>query len=56
MAIKLGNTGINKAYLGGTEIKKLYLGENLIFDNSANTDAFIIEVDTTKVGTPSNQF
>jgi hypothetical protein len=34
MAIKIGNTGINKAYLGGTEIKKLYLGENLIFDNT----------------------
>jgi hypothetical protein len=34
MAIKIGNTGINKAYLGGTEIKKLYLGANVIFDNS----------------------
>ena len=34
MAIKIGNTGINKAYLGGTEIKKLYLGTNVIFDNT----------------------
>jgi hypothetical protein len=34
MAIKIGNTGINKAYLGGTEIKKLYLGANVIFDNT----------------------
>jgi len=34
MAIKIGNTGINKAYLGGVEIKKLYLGANVIFDNS----------------------
>ena len=56
MAIKLGNTGINKAYLGGVEIKKLYLGANVIFDNSVNTDAFIIEVDTTKAGSASNQF
>jgi len=34
MAIKLGNTDINKAYLGGVEIKKLYLGANVIFDNT----------------------
>jgi len=34
MAIKLGNTGINKAYLGGVEINKLYLGGVLVFDNS----------------------
>ena len=34
MAIKLGNTSINKAYLGGVEIKKLYLGANVIFDNT----------------------
>jgi len=34
MAIKLGNTAINKAYLGGVEIKKLYLGANVIFDNT----------------------
>ena len=34
MAIKIGNTGINKAYLGGVEIKKLYLGANVIFDNT----------------------
>jgi len=34
MAIKLGNTSINKAYLGGVEIKKLYLGSNVIFDNT----------------------
>jgi surface protein len=54
MAIKLGNTGINKAYLGGVEIKKLYLGANVIFDNSARP--FIIEVDTSKAGSASNQF
>ena len=34
MAIKLGNTGINRAYLGGTEIKKLYLGSVLVFNIS----------------------
>jgi hypothetical protein len=54
MAIKLGNKNINKAYLGGTEIKKLCLGENLIFNNTFIP--FIIEIDTTKAGTPSNQF
>jgi len=54
MAIKLGNTGINKAYLGGVEINKLYLGANVIFDNSVNTDAFIIEVDTSKTGVSNN--
>jgi hypothetical protein len=54
MAIKLGNTGINKAYLGGVEIKKLYLGGVLVFDNSARP--FIIEVDTSKAGSASNQF
>jgi surface protein len=55
MAIKLGNTGINKAYLGGVEIKKLYLGENLIFDNTLIP--FIIEVDTSKYGVSnSDQF
>jgi hypothetical protein len=56
MAIKLGNTSINKAYLGGVEINKLYLGSNVIFDNSVNTNAFIIEVDTTKAGSASDQF
>jgi len=55
MAIKLGNTGINKAYLGGVEIKKLYLGANVIFDNAFIP--FIIEVDTSKTGVSStNQF
>jgi surface protein len=55
MAIKIGNTGINKAYLGGTEIKKLYLGANVIFDNTATP--FIIEVDTSKAGASnSDQF
>ena len=54
MAIKLGNTGINKAYLGGVEIKKLYLGANVIFDNTARP--FIIEVDTSKSGSASDQF
>jgi len=55
MAIKLGNTGINKAHLGGVEIKKLYLGANVIFDNSARP--FIIEVDTSNFGVSSaNQF
>ena len=54
MAIKLGNTSINKAYLGGVEINKLYLGENLIFDNTFIP--FIIEIDTTKAGSASNQF
>jgi len=52
MAIKLGNTGINKAYLGGTEIKKLYLGANVIFDNTFIP--FIIEVDTSKTGVSNN--
>jgi len=48
MAIKLGNTSINKAYLGGVEIKKLYLGTNVVFDNTFIP--FIIEVDTSKTG------
>ena len=50
MAIKLGNTAINKAYLGGVEIKKLYLGSNVIFDNSVNPNPFIIEVNTANTG------
>jgi surface protein len=55
MAIKLGNTGINKAYLGGVEIKKLYLGTNVVFDNTFIP--FIIEVDTSKTGVSNaNQF
>jgi len=54
MAIKIGNTGINKAYLGGVEIKKLYLGANVIFDNSVNPNTFIIEVDTSKTGVSNN--
>lgn len=35
MAIKLGSTDINKAYLGAAEIKKAYLGNTVVFDNSA---------------------
>ena len=35
MAIKLGNTGINKAYLGGVEIKKLYLGNTIVFNSES---------------------
>ena len=34
MSIKLGNTGINKLYLGSGEIKKAYLGNDIVFDNS----------------------
>ena len=56
MAIKIGNTNIGKAYLGETEIKKLYLGANVIFDNTLNTDAFIIEVNTSNSGSPSDAF
>ena len=54
MAIKLGNTSINKAYLGGVEIKKLYLGTNVVFDNTFIP--FIIEVDTSKAGSASDAF
>jgi len=46
MSIKLGNTAINKIYLGGSEAKKLYLGSTLVYDNAgaggdADADAFI---------------
>ena len=30
--LKLGNTTINKTYLGSAEIKKIYLGNNLFYD------------------------
>ena len=43
--LKLGNTFVNKAYLGATEIKKAYLGADVVFDNSAIP--FIIEVNAT---------
>ena len=52
MAIKIGNTGINKAYLGGVEIKKLYLGAVLIlnsllgaFKTRVNNDSGTIEAE-----------
>lgn len=34
MSLKLGNTSINKLYLGSGEVKKAYLGNDIVFDNS----------------------
>jgi len=54
MAIKLGNTNINKAYLGGVEIKKLYLGDILVFNISdvRPNKMSIISVELTEDITP----
>jgi len=42
--LKLGNTDINKGYLGGDEVKKAYLGGDIVFDNSAPQTAYVVDV------------
>lgn len=36
MSLKLGNTSIEKAYIGSTEIKRIFLGNSMIFENVDN--------------------
>ena len=42
--LKLGNTDINKGYLGSDEVKKAYLGIDIVFDNSAPQAAYVVDV------------
>jgi hypothetical protein len=52
--IKLGSSAISKVYFGANEITKAYLGSTEVY--SGSVDLFIIEVDTTKAGSNSDQF
>lgn len=47
MSIKIGNTAINKLYVGTAEIKKVYIGTNLILDNG--TIDTVVTINTTSV-------